>query len=425
MGTERLQFSFAVPCLWNDPLVGWNRALQKKSGSEKKFFFRTFLHCFQSTQINTWEPETLFYSNSFMKLKLLGTRASSLQSLNLKADVLTTEPHGPCVWEFCLLILSLGWLPGAGVWPGLWLRTRNFSRSEKSFFFGHCRCETQKWDVAVLLSLSQTNPSDKPGFAKKTGSHSPPARWGLLDFMSVACSSPPLLSSSSCSTATLDAQCSLSDLNHDHPRPVFPAGPQPRPSPPSVPCRTSTTTIHAQCSLPDLNREYPRQVFPAGPHVGRYGTKNVQKKVRKNVRQVCYILLANSRACGRVTGPMPLLTLQVAKFEAISLNRWQSHWGGQRHFHFCTFGAVCKDAWDRQHLTASYYKLLEVISCWIDAWDSQHHTGFLLCITAMVAWWICDIGTFVGAFEPSSTRSRARGRMDIIIEEFSRRLCDQ
>ena len=231
---------------------------------------------------------------------------------------------------------------------------------------------------------------------------SPPARWGLLDFMSVACSSPPLLSSSSCSTATLDAQCSLSDLNHDHPRPVFPAGPQPRPSPPSVPCRTSTTTIHAQCSLPDLNREYPRQVFPAGPHVGRYGTKNVQKKVRKNVRQVCYILLANSRVCGRVTGAMPLLTLQVAKFEAISLMRWQSHWGGQRHFHFCTFGAVCKDAWDRQHLTASYYKLLEVISCWIDAWDSQHHTGFLLCITAMVAWWICDIGTFVGAFEPSS-----------------------
>ena len=154
---------------------------------------------------------------------------------------------------------------------------------------------------------------------------SPPARWGLLDFMSVACSSPPLLSSSSCSTATLDAQCSLSDLNHDHPRPVFPAGPQPPgPSPPSVPCRTSTTTIHAQCSLPDLNREYPRQVFPAGPHVGRYGTKNVQKKVRKNVRQVCYILLANSRVCGRVTGAMPLLTLQVAKFEAISLNRWQS-----------------------------------------------------------------------------------------------------
>ena len=62
-----------------------------------------------------------------------------------------------------------------------------------------------------------------------------------------------LSSSSSCSTATRDPQCSLSDLHHDHPRPVFPAGPQPRPSTLSVPCRTSTTTIPAQCSLPDLN----------------------------------------------------------------------------------------------------------------------------------------------------------------------------
>ena len=53
-------------------------------------------------------------------------------------------------------------------------------------------------------------------------------------------------------------------LNRD-PRSVCPAGPQPRPSTLSVPCRTSTTTIPAQCSLPDLNREYPRPVFPAGP----------------------------------------------------------------------------------------------------------------------------------------------------------------
>ena len=46
---------------------------------------------------------------------------------------------------------------------------------------------------------------------------------------------------------------------------VFAAGPQPRPSTPSVPCWTSTTTIPAQCSLPDLNRDHPRPVFPAGP----------------------------------------------------------------------------------------------------------------------------------------------------------------
>ena len=54
------------------------------------------------------------------------------------------------------------------------------------------------------------------------------------------------------STTTIHDQCSLPDLNHDHPRPVFPAGPQPRPSTPSVPCRTSTASIHAKCSLPDL-----------------------------------------------------------------------------------------------------------------------------------------------------------------------------
>ena len=109
---------------------------------------------------------------------------------------------------------------------------------------------------------------------------SPPARWGLLDFMSVAWSSsssrcpprPPAqlrlaIHSVLCrtSTTTIHAQCSLPDLNHDHPRPVFPAGPQPRPSTPSVPCRTSTTTITAQCSLPGLNHDHPRPVFPAGP----------------------------------------------------------------------------------------------------------------------------------------------------------------
>ena len=88
--------------------------------------------------------------------------------------------------------------------------------------------------------------------------------------------SPPLRRRTS--TTIIHAQCSLPDLNHDHPRPVFPAGPQPRssmpvfpagpqprPSPPSVPCRTSTTIIPAQCSLPDLNHDHPRPVFPAGP----------------------------------------------------------------------------------------------------------------------------------------------------------------
>ena len=54
-------------------------------------------------------------------------------------------------------------------------------------------------------------------------------------------------------------------LNRDPRRTVFSVGPQPRPSTPSVPCRTSTTTIPAQCSLPDLNHDHPCPVFPAGP----------------------------------------------------------------------------------------------------------------------------------------------------------------
>ena len=111
--------------------------------------------------------------------------------------------------------------------------------------------------------------------------YSPPARWGLLDFMSVASFRLPPPSASYLllppprprppaqlrpsvtvfsvgpqprpSTPSV-AQRSLPDLNREYPRPVFPAGPQPRPSTPSVPCRTSTASIHAKCSLPDLMR---------------------------------------------------------------------------------------------------------------------------------------------------------------------------
>ena len=116
------------------------------------------------------------------------------------------------------------------------------------------------------------------------GSCSPPARWGLLDFMSVASSClllpppasscllprppppPPLLLSSSSSLSSLSSLSSSSSSSNCDPRStVFPAGPQPRASTPSVPCRTSTATIPAQCSLPDLNHDHPCPVFPAGP----------------------------------------------------------------------------------------------------------------------------------------------------------------
>ena len=136
----------------------------------------------------------------------------------------------------------------------------------------------------------------------------------VVRFMSVACSSSPLLlllvvllvqlrsaiHSVLCrtSTTTIHAQCSLPDLNREYPCQVFPAGPQPRPSPPSVPCRTSTWHGYSRLRSGREHHDHPRpvfptgpqprvlrQVFPAGPHVGRYGTKNVQKKVRKNVHR--------------------------------------------------------------------------------------------------------------------------------------------
>ena len=104
-------------------------------------------------------------------------------------------------------------------------------------------------------------------------------------FVLLLLSSSSSLSSLSSLSSSSSSSSSSSLLNCDPRSTVFSAGPQPRPPTPSVPCRTSTTTIHAQCSLPDRNHDHPRPVFPAGPHVGKYGTKNVQKKVRKNVRQ--------------------------------------------------------------------------------------------------------------------------------------------
>ena len=44
-------------------------------------------------------------------------------------------------------------------------------------------------------------------------------------------------------SVTIIAQCSLPDLNREQ-------------STPSVPCRTSTTTIDAQCPLLDLNHDH-------------------------------------------------------------------------------------------------------------------------------------------------------------------------
>ena len=122
--------------------------------------------------------------------------------------------------------------------------------------FPTCQVRVVRFYLSCLLLLLPASSPPLLLLSSSSSSRCPPPLVVLLLSLS---------SSSSCSTATRDPQCSLPDLNHDHPRPVFAAGPQPRPSTPSVPCRTSTTAIHAQWSLPDLNHGHPRPVFPAGP----------------------------------------------------------------------------------------------------------------------------------------------------------------
>ena len=122
------------------------------------------------------------------------------------------------------------------------------------------------WGSQVMARLvDQRRTYRHESYVHQLSDFSPPARWGLLDFMSVDFRLPPPSASSGpqprpstpsvpcrTSTARIHAKCSLPDLNRENPRQVFPATPQPRPSTPSVPCRTTTARIHAKCSLPDL-----------------------------------------------------------------------------------------------------------------------------------------------------------------------------
>ena len=131
-------------------------------------------------------------------------------------------------------------------------------------FFPTCQVRVVRFYLSclVLLLLPPPPASSCLLLLLSSSSRCPPPLVVLLLSLSSSSRCPPrppaqlrlAIHSVRCrtSTTTIHAQCSLPDLNHDHPRPVFP-------------CRTSTTTIHAQCSLPDLNHDHPRPVFPAGP----------------------------------------------------------------------------------------------------------------------------------------------------------------
>ena len=170
------------------------------------------------------------------------------------------------------------------------------------------------------------------------------------------------------STTAIHSQCSLPDLNHSHPRPVFAAGPQPQPSTPSVRCRTSTTAthaqcslpdlnhIHAQCSLPDLNHSHPRPVFAAGPQP-QPSTPSVRCRTSTTaIHAQCSLPDLNHSHLSPVfaAGPQPQCLMYID--ECFQLRLVQSLeklvYGGQRHCHCFSSAAVNKDARDRQHPTA-------------------------------------------------------------------------
>ena len=183
------------------------------------------------------------------------TKLAQVLRLELKFATLSQE-------EQILTYLDMCILPPI-VFPSL-LGFFYIEETRKHLFFPHLPGErVVRFYVSCLLPASCLPPACLlPASCLPPACLLPPRRPSAA-----SCLLPP--PAASCLVLLLfvirDPQCSLPDLNHDHPRPVFPAGPQPRPSPPSVPCRTSTTTIPAQCSLPDLNHDHPRPVFPAGP----------------------------------------------------------------------------------------------------------------------------------------------------------------
>ena len=86
---------------------------------------------------------------------------------------------------------------------------------------------------------------------------SPPARWGLLDFIRVVLL---LLLRLLCLLRLLTRRLLLAVQI-----PVGAAGPPPRAPDPSGHCRTSTASCRSQWALPDLNRELQIAVGTAGP----------------------------------------------------------------------------------------------------------------------------------------------------------------
>ena len=124
---------------------------------------------------------------------------------------------------------------------------------------------------------------------------SPPARWGLLDFIRAVfllrlrilrlhLRSPDPSGHSRASTASSRSQWALPDLHRELQIPVGTAGPQPRLPGRSGHCRTSTATSRSHWPLPDLNREPQIAVGTAGPQ-----REECQKRCQIECQKICQI----------------------------------------------------------------------------------------------------------------------------------------
>ena len=103
-----------------------------------------------------------------------------------------------------------------------------------------------------------------PGLLQRQQSYhfSPPARWGLLDFIRAVLLLLRLLLLILLVLLLLAVQIPVGTAG---PQPLGTAGPQPRVADRTGHCRTSTASSRSQWALPDLNRELQIPVGTAGP----------------------------------------------------------------------------------------------------------------------------------------------------------------
>ena len=154
-----------------------------------------------------------------------------------------------------------------------------------------CNFQQPCWQNWVYWYMMQKNRSEI--WSHQGWFFSPPARWGLLDFIRavlllllrlrilllrlllavqipVGTAGPPPRApdpSGHCrtSTASCRSQWALPDLNRDFQVAVCTAGPQPRLPDRSGHCWTSTASSRSQWALPGLNRDFQIAVGTAGP----------------------------------------------------------------------------------------------------------------------------------------------------------------